>query len=137
MQSHPNPPCLRRISLLLLAGCAFQAAAGERSSYFYNGGNDAIRSIQVKQKHVDRWTSVDVGGGVDSGEARKVHLRSEGRGRCLYDVKTTFESGPVLLHRQLDLCAVTTYSPDRYRRFAIERAGRGGHETSFRHAPSP
>lgn len=137
MQSHPNPPCLRRISLLLLAGCAFQAAAGERSSYFYNGGNDAIRSIQVKQKHVDRWTNVDVGGGVDSGEARKVHLRSEGRGHCLYDVKTTFESGPVLLHRQLDLCAVTTYSPDRYRRFAIERAGRGGHETSFRHAPSP
>lgn len=137
MQSHPNDTCLRWIVLLLLTGCALQAGAGERSSYFYNEGNDAIRSVQVKQKGVDRWTDVDVGEGVGSGEAKKLHLRAGGRGRCLYDVKTTFEQGPVLLHRQMDLCAVSTYSPERYRQFAIGRAKREGHAKYYRHPPSP
>ncbi len=137
MQSHRNSTYLRWIVLLLLTGCAFQAGAGERSSYFYNEGNDAIRSVQVKQKDGDRWTDVDVGEGVASGEAKKLHLLAEGRGRCLYDVKTTFEKGPVLLHRQMDLCAVSTYSPERYRQFAIGRAEREGHAKYYRHPSSP
>ena len=135
MQSQPNQACLRWIVLLLLTGCAFQVGAGERSSYFYNEGNDAIRSVQVKQQDGDGWTDVDVGEGVGSGEAKKLHLLAEGRGRCLYDVKTTFEKGPVLLHRQMDLCAVSTYSPERYRQFAISmnaKAKRGSAR-----APSP
>jgi len=122
MQSQPNHVQLRWIVLLMLAGCAFQASARDRHSYFYNDSNDAIRSVQVKQEGTDRWTDVDVGKGVASGKAKKLHLRGEGRGRCLYDVKTTFEQGPVLLHRQMDLCAVSTYDPERYRRFGIQRA---------------
>jgi hypothetical protein len=137
MQSHPHPACLRRTVLVLLAGCAFQAHAGERSSYFYNEGNDAIRSIQVKQEDGDSWTDVDVGDGIDSGKAMKLHLLAEGRGRCRYDVKTMFAKGPALLHRQMDLCAVSTYSPERYRQFAIERARREGHAKYFRDSPSP
>lgn len=111
MQSHPSHAYgLRWIMLLLLAGCAFQASARDRYSYFYNDGNDATRSVQVKQQDVDRWTDVDVGDGVGSGKAKKVHLHAESHGRCLYDVKTTFEKGPALLHRQMD-CASCRPTP--------------------------
>lgn len=122
MQSHTTHARLRWIASVLFTGCAFQAGAGERSSYFHNEGNVAIRSVQVRQKGAERWTNVEVGAaGIGGGESRRLHFRTEGRGRCRYDVKTTFEAGPVLLHRGMDLCAVSTYFPERYRQFAIAR----------------
>lgn len=125
VQSRPRIHALRPIAVLLLTGCACQASARDRYSYFYNEGDDAIRSIQVKQQGVDRWTDVDVGEGLGVGKTKRLHLRAQGRGRCLYDVRTTFEKGPALLHRRMDLCAVATYSPERYRQFAIARARKG------------
>jgi hypothetical protein len=122
MQSHPNPATLRWSMLLMLAGCAFQASAGDRYSTVYNDGNEAIRSIQVKQAGSDVWTEVDVGAGIASGTSRKVHIRAEGRGRCQYDIKTTFESAPSLVHERMDLCAVWAYEPERYRQFGIRLA---------------
>ena len=122
MQSHPNHAHLRWSVLLMLAGCAFQASAGDRYSTVYNEGDQAIRSIQVKQAGTDEWTDVDVGEGIASGTSRKVHIRSEGRGRCLYDIRTMFENTPVLLHAQMDLCAGWTYYPERYRQIGIRLA---------------
>jgi hypothetical protein len=122
MQSHPNHACLRWSVLLMLAGCAFKASASDRYSTVHNEGNETIRSIQVKQQGSDRWTDVDVGEGIARGTSKKLHIRSQGRGRCLYDIRTTFESTPVLLHEQMDLCAVWTYTPNRYRQFGIRQA---------------
>lgn len=122
MQPHPSRVPPRWTVLLLLTGCAFQSGAGERSSNFLNESEDAIRSVQVRQHDADRWTEVDLGDGIARGKLRRLHLRTEGRGRCLYDVKTTFDQGPALLHLQMDLCAVSTYSPERYRRFGIRQA---------------
>lgn len=122
MKSHPSRVCVRWTVLVLLAGFACHANARDRYSYFFNDSNDAILSVQVKQDGVGTWTDVDVAEGIGREKNRKLHLRAAGRGRCLYDVKTTFEQGPVLLHRQMNLCAVATYYPERYRRLAIRDA---------------
>jgi len=122
MQSHPNHAHLRWSVLLVLAGCTFQASAGDRVSTVYNESNEAIRSIQVKQEGSESWTDVDVGEGIASGTSRKLRIHSEGRGRCLYDIRTTFDSAPFLLHERMDLCAVWSYEPERYRQFGIRQA---------------
>ena len=136
MQSHPNHACLRWSVLLMLAGCAFQASASDRYSTVHNEGNEAIRSIQVKQEGSDEWTDVDVGAGIASGTSRKLHIRSEGRGRCLYDIRTTFETAPSLLHERMDLCAVWTYYPNSYRQFGIQQATRSNATRPAQSAPA-
>jgi hypothetical protein len=117
----PVFPTRGGLRLLPLLACALPAHAGDRASYFYNASQADIRAVQVRSPGADSWNDVDVGGGIASATSRLLRLHTPGGGRCVYDIRTTFAQGPVLLHQRVDLCALPGYSPERFRQPALRR----------------
>lgn len=104
--------CIAAAAAALLA-LATPASANDYQVEIVNKTGMALKHFYASVTATDDWEEDILGRDVlDDGDSFVANI-DDGSGKCMYDFKGVFENGQFLVHKNIDVCSVHTYTYSR------------------------